>query len=57
MTWHTVPICDQCWREERGRIEPVRVTSEHQEVETCYRCHTPTLSGIYVRRSFNDERN
>jgi len=57
MTWATVPICDQCWREQEGKREPVRLTSEHQQTETCYCCHTPTLSGIYVRRSFNDERN
>ena len=55
MTWATVPICDQCWREEEGERQPVRMTGEHQELERCYRCHAPTLSGIYVRRMINPQ--
>jgi len=51
MSVGTVAICEECWREQMGTIEPVRFVTP--ETETCYACHASTLSGIYVRRHLN----
>lgn len=50
MTWKSVPICRKCWNTEEPD-KPVKL--HHPEFgsdEICYRCGTPTNSGIYVRR-------
>jgi hypothetical protein len=48
MAWGSVPICDDCWRQQEGDREPVRFRKPDQE--QCYACGKVTLSGIYVRR-------
>jgi len=46
VTW-TAPVCDNCWAQEYGDREPVRVRPPDAEV--CTNCGTPTRSGIYRR--------
>lgn len=43
----TVPICDECWRERAGALDPVRL--REPEAEICQYCGLVTRSGIYVR--------
>jgi hypothetical protein len=57
MSRWTVPICELCWREEVGPIDPVRLTEPNREDETCYRCKQVTRSGIYVRRQPKESDN
>jgi len=49
MSWESVPICDECWRRERGTIEPVRLKEAERAHEICWYCDRSTRSGIYVR--------
>jgi ribosome-binding protein aMBF1 (putative translation factor) len=46
-TWNQ-PMCDACWRRERGERTPVRV--RESELEQCAFCGFGTSSGIYVRQ-------
>ena len=46
VTW-TAPVCEECWAQEYGDREPVRVRLADAEV--CAMCGTPNRSGIYRR--------
>jgi hypothetical protein len=46
VTWNA-PVCDDCWAQEYGYREPVRVRQPNEEV--CALCGTPNRSGIYLR--------
>lgn len=50
----TVAICDQCWREQEGKRQPIRM--REPEEERCYACGQATRSGIYVRRNPSQEK-
>jgi superfamily II helicase len=45
----TVPICDECWRKQKGERVPVRIKEPDQEI--CHACGKETFSGIYVRKN------
>jgi len=48
VSW-TAPVCEECWTQEYGDREPVRVRPADAEV--CAMCGTPNRSGIYRRIS------
>ena len=47
MRARTVAICDDCWREQEGEREPVRL--REPQAEFCHFCGLRTHSGIYTR--------
>ena len=52
VSW-TAPVCDDCWEQEYGDREPVRVVPPDAKV--CSNCGIATRSGIF-RRIAPDEQ-
>lgn len=48
--WQSLQQCEECWVEENGDREPVRMKEEFRENTTCCTCNHMTISGIYVRK-------
>lgn len=49
MSQWTHPQCAACFRRERPRLAPFRLTPEHRTAEVCCWCGEPTAAGIYNR--------